>query len=135
MTEVEFLTLPERDFLNYAAEGSDQSTGTLLVQVDEGGRVQDHFRVSLSGPTIRGQFAASDFSTCPEISELQFVVEASPEDIKPQPNRFVTKWMDLEEHVASGRVAVRAADGSDGAKTFRAACKSKETGPVAAAVH
>ena len=89
------MTLPEREFHSYAAAGGNQLSGALLLQVDDAGRVRDHFRISLSGPVVRGQFRAAEFTTAPEIAELKFGVEVNPEELKFKPNRFATKWVEI----------------------------------------
>ena len=137
MPDVEFKTLPEDQFHAYRPEAQTGLTAELLVKVDGQGRLSDHFRVALAsaGP-VKGDFRGEELYPCANFHGYTFTVEEDAANIKLKQNCFTSKWADLEDWVASGRLKAGSADKADAGAEFRAACKAaKESGqPAAGAV-
>ncbi len=137
MNEVVFKTLHEDQFNSYRLEAQQGLRAELLVKVDEQGRPSDHFRIALAAAgAVKGGFRAEEMYPGKHFRGYSFQVEEEAADIKIKQNCFASKWSDLEECVASGRITAAKSGSSDAGAEFREACKAaKEAGlPAAGAV-
>jgi len=142
MTHVNYELAPNASFASYTGAdrpGADQDGlgGHLLVRISDNGRLEDHFKVVLSGTeSLTATFKAGSLIQNAGMANYLFTIEMSPEDIELRNNSFTTKWQDLEPMVASNKLLVQNPDQTDATAEFRAdwdAAKASGT-PVMAAL-
>jgi len=142
MTHVNYELAPTASFASYTGAnrpGADHDSlgGHLLVRISDNGRLEDHFKVVLSGTeNLRATFKADALTQNASLANYQFSIELSPEDIDLRNNSFTSKWQDLELMVAGNKLIVTDSDQTDATAEFRAdwdAAKSSGS-PVMAAL-
>ncbi len=124
LPELELRPFAEFDRFN-AAEEPDQEDDHLyaytLVQVASSGRLEHHYRVAFGGNTrLKASFTASSVSPHLSLKDYTFTLEEDPADINMRQNCFSSKWADLEDLVASGRIRVSLPSKADAEAEFRA---------------
>ena len=141
MTHLNYELLPNSSFAAYTGADrprADHDTlgGHLLVRISDNGRLEDHFKVILSGTdNLIATFKADALTQNAGLASYQFALEVAPETIDLRNNSFTSKWQDLESMVASNRLMVMHPDQSDATAEFRAnwdAAKSSGSPAVAA---
>ena len=142
MPHLHYELAPNATFANFdgaTRHGADHEGlgGHLLIRVSDHGRLEDHFRIILSGTEdISASFTASALTQDASLDGYIFSLEVAPESIELRNNSFTSKWQDLEQLVASNKILVTHADKPEATAAFRAdwdAAKNTDT-PVAAAV-
>jgi hypothetical protein len=116
--------LPGHQFATYdcpePAEPGATIWAALLVQVSADGRVEDHYRLRVNGSTLlRASATAPELIAAEELASYVFHVEKRPVDLEFRQNMCCTKWEDLEQLVAAGRVHVATHDLEDADELFR----------------
>lgn len=117
--------LPHAEFGRYrvpeaAAADDDALTARLLVQVGPSGRLENHFRIAIGGRgQVRAKFPAAMVINSPALAALTLAFELDAQEISPLQNGFSTKWEDLGDLVASGRIHAFTATGGDAEADFR----------------
>jgi hypothetical protein len=118
--------LPEARFESYdcmdVVDAGSTLWGHLLVQISPDGRLEDHFRVKLSGSQrITGRFDGRKLLRAATLAHYNFTLERRPGDLEFKNNSCCTKWEDLESLVAAGRASASTADSEDADREFREA--------------
>ena len=110
--------------------------GHLLVTISGSGRVEDHFRVALTGgDTLSHTLSAADLTGSPSLSHYLLTYEAVPASLNFKANSFTTKWENVEDLVAAERIQASTDEIEDADDTFRAAwaaAKDSRSPPAAA---
>jgi len=140
------MNLPELDMRQFAdfsrfsgADEPDQEDDHLyaytLVQVAASGRVEHHYRVALaSNLRLKAAFPSTNLCHHASLKDYSFTVETDPADINLHQNAFTTKWEDLADLVAAGKVSIPSkADAEAEFRTTWEALKKAEK-PAAAAL-
>lgn len=117
---------PEGEFESYEdgdhGRSPDPLHAALLIKIDDGGRIEDHFRVALSGNgRLMANFRADRILDHPKFSGFTLRCEREPRSIRLRNNCFTSRWEDLEALVAGGGIHVRDETGQDAAVAFREA--------------
>jgi hypothetical protein len=90
------------------------------VQVSSDSRVEDHYRLRVNGSALlRATATAPEFIASEALASYVFEVEKRPVDLEFRLNMCCTKWEDLEQLVAAGRVHVSTHDLEDADDLFR----------------
>ena len=83
----------------------DPLSGSLLADMSVTGRLFGSFRFIISGPKIiEIKFEAASITNIPGAAEFILTMEVRPEDIVLRPNLLSSKWEDLADMVAKGRI-------------------------------
>ena len=109
-----------------------------LMHVAANGRVEHHNRVAFGGNTcLKAHFAANLVSQHISLKDFSFTMEEDQVDISLRQNCLSSKWVDLEDMVASSRVCVSLPRRADSEGEFRATWNVLKKGekPPAAALH
>jgi hypothetical protein len=78
----------------------------LLVQVDDEGRAESHFRFALEGEKQEFDFWSEDIFTSDKLAGFGMKLHLRPEDIAIRQNSTTSKWENLEDLVARGDIIV-----------------------------
>ncbi len=104
-------------------------SGHLLVQVSEGGLVEDHFRVALTGSgRLTTTFNLNILLDHPQLAHFEATVEKAPADIRFKTNTFVSKWENLDDLVAAEAVLTSTDEAEDAEELFREAWRVAAAG-------
>ena len=136
--EIEIRPVGEFEVYEDGAHGCEEEPlhSALLVKIDNGGRIDDQFRVALSGKEpLKATFMAGRILDHPHFAGFTFRCEREPRSIRLRGNCFTTRWEDLEVLVAGGGLHMLDTDGKDAAIVFREAWAEVKVAkhPVAAA--
>ena len=142
MTHLTYELAPNATFATYngaTRHGAEHEGlgGHLLIRVSDHGRLEDHFRVVLSGSEdLSATFTANTLTQNPSLDGYTFSMEVAPENIELRNNSFTSKWQDLESLVAGNKILVSHAGKQDATADFRADWDAARTSdiPVTAAL-
>ncbi len=98
------------------ASGEEPSSSVklfLLVQVDDEGRAESHFRFALEGEKQEFDFWSEDIFTSDKLSGFGMKLHLRPEEITIRQNSTTSKWENLEDLVARGDIIVTHNDSQD----------------------
>lgn len=112
-------------------------SGHLLVQISDGGQVEDHYRVALTGSSrLTITFNLNLLLPHPELGHFEITAEKAPADIRFKTNSTVSKWENLEDLAAAEALIVSTSEEEDAEETLRTAWKRAASGssPPAAAL-
>ncbi len=104
----------------------------LLVQVDDDGRAESHFRFALEGKKLEADFRSEDIYSDDTLSGFSLRLHVRAEDVELRQNCLSSKWEDLDDLVAKNVVLVSSDSSLEDAGTeFRAAFEAaKERNPA-----
>lgn len=110
--------------------------GHLLLMLSDSGRVEDHFRVALTGKReLVHTFMLSELGNFPGLDRFELTYQKAPSDLLFKANSFTTKWENVEDLVATEKLGASTDEVEDADDAFRAAwasAKASERPPAAA---
>ncbi len=103
-------------------EGTNAVKAFLLVQVDDEGRAESHYRIALEGGKQEFDFWREDIFTSDKLTGFSMKFHLRPEEITIRQNSITSKWENLEDLVAKGDITVSHSDSQgDQSARFREA--------------
>ena len=132
--EVFSLNIHKRDeFLRHSIQSADQNLNlALLVETRADGLIRDHFRCLLFGKVmLTTLFPAEKLFTHEEAKGIYLHYEAYPHQAQPEFDATSSAWMDVQDMILSGFIAVTDGEGSpilgsEFKDSLRNACEEKE---------
>jgi hypothetical protein len=99
----------------FKAYASEEEPGnsikvSLLVQVDDEGRAESHYRFALEGDKQKFDFWSEDIFTTDKLTGFEMKIHIRPEEITIRQNSTTSKWENLEDLVAKGDIIVTNSD-------------------------
>jgi hypothetical protein len=102
----------------FKAYASEEEPGnsikvSLLVQVDDEGRAESHYRFALEGNKQEFDFWSEDIFTSDKLTGFRMKIHVQPEEITIRQNSTTSKWENLEDLVAKGDIIVTNSDSQE----------------------